>query len=864
MNKDTLKKLLKPEYGIILIIILTGIYFISSPFYLYKDGELYRSEFTRIEPAQLGIVNRNNLNEYFIAQRASTGFYAEFHDFDGTIQSIHEISGATLRNIGHPFSTSLWVGEKAYFSGLRAAEKLVVWEVDFNEKKIQEHFVKNLNILSSLQDTMIIKHSVSFFKPRINNRNKKDIDLYFNGSGYRLLFSESIKDSIYSYFNYELLEDNTEYQKVKEYLNKHLKPDKDFLVYDVFEIISFFNRRNFYFKKYFANINPPCAPVSQIYLLDSFDANEDGNKDLLIRVCHNRFYNDNLICYDVKNDKLLWERNDFHNVKNVEVLDLDRDGENELLFSTYSPCNEIPINFHDIDSKFRNRSYFCILNAEDGSIKEINNKPALIESPRGFYEFRYIPVVDSNKILLGLMARSDFKVKKLLVYDYKSNLLDTLDIEYTNLLGFTKENGKIVVFDNPLDNIRSFRIDQDFNMSSNKMINADQSKLYALLTSFVNIDSKNYNLLFTSGESVLDNSLKQIAKFSCRFRDFTAQSINNSLFFIDYKDDNFCFSRINFIKNRTINPIMINMLVFEFILLLIFLLIKQSIKLPILPIKDNYFIIQRYFGFVYIWRLNGVYSRFFRLPRRMSFNKKTAHKLLYDISDKVQEFYTHSALFVKTKVYKIHTENELSIIQRISHDLKNQIMMIKLQMDEYTDRIKRKQAQEMGSMLETIKEISVASQTLSNFSQINQLYKEKVEINSLIDQILAELQSHEKTDCLQFQSDHDYFITIDKKLIKIALKNLIANALDAIKNDQQIIILVKQVDHLISIIIKNPTEITQEEFEQVEGLGFTTKKTGSGLGIPISRSIIEKHNGKFQIVLKDDYFIVEIYLPYES
>ena len=169
----------------------------------------------------------------------------------------------------------------------------------------------------------------------------------------------------------------------------------------------------------------------------------------------------------------------------------------------------------------------------------------------------------------------------------------------------------------------------------------------------------------------------------------------------------------------------------------------------------------------------------------------------------------------------------------------------------------------MGTILETIKDISQVAQTLSNFSQINELYKEEVSIHSMLDEILMDLYKHPNIDSIEVNIGKEFVLQADEKLLKAALKNIISNALDAVTADGQITILVKQVDHVISIIIKNPTDITQEEFGQVEELGFTTKKTGSGLGIPIARSIIEKHDGKFQILLKDNYFIVEIYLPYD-
>ncbi|HEX38355.1 MAG TPA: HAMP domain-containing histidine kinase, partial [Candidatus Cloacimonetes bacterium] len=189
-------------------------------------------------------------------------------------------------------------------------------------------------------------------------------------------------------------------------------------------------------------------------------------------------------------------------------------------------------------------------------------------------------------------------------------------------------------------------------------------------------------------------------------------------------------------------------------------------------------------------------------------------------------------------------------------------LMIKLQVDEYYNGLKKKKSEKVCSILETIKDISQVAQTLSNFSQINELYKEEVSIHSMLDEILMDLYNHPNIDSIEVNIGKEFVLQADEKLLKAALKNIISNALDAVTADRQITILVKQVDQVISIIIKNSTDIIQEEFEKIEEIGFTTKKTGSGLGIPIARSIIEKHDGKFQVLLQEGYFIVEIFLPY--
>ena len=432
-------------------------------------------------------------------------------------------------------------------------------------------------------------------------------------------------------------------------------------------------------------------------------------------------------------------------------------------------------------------------------------------------------------------------------------------------MGFNKKGKDIVVFDNPLDKLRSFTLGSDFEQKTCNTIDINRSKLVTFLPSLIDIDKQKYNLLLSDKNIVIDNKLREYANFELKFREISLQSFNNSIYFIEDREMDYYFSTIEFIKNRKLNSNMINLFILELFCLIIYLVIKQALSIPIPSAKDNYFVIHSFFGILYTWRLTGAFSRFFKLPKRISLNRQIPYKYLHDLSDQVQEFYTHSALFVKTKVYKIHTEKELSIIQRISHDLKNQLLMIKLQVDEYYNGLKKKKSEKVCSILETIKDISQVAQTLSNFSQINELYKEKVSINSLLDEILIDLYNHPNIDSVEVNIGKEFILQADEKLLKIALKNIISNALDAVEIEKghRIVISVRQVDHVVSIIIKNPTSFDSSKFDEIMKLGFTTKSSGSGLGIPIARSIIEKHDGKFQIMLENQIFIVEIYLPYE-
>jgi signal transduction histidine kinase len=105
---------------------------------------------------------------------------------------------------------------------------------------------------------------------------------------------------------------------------------------------------------------------------------------------------------------------------------------------------------------------------------------------------------------------------------------------------------------------------------------------------------------------------------------------------------------------------------------------------------------------------------------------------------------------------------------------------------------------------------------------------------------------------------------IDSLLIERALVNLIDNAIDASTNDSEVKISVSTEKSGIIIIIKDHgTGMTLETFENLFMPFYTTKNEGTGLGMPISKKVIEAHGGT--LCIKSTHgvgTVAEIRLPY--
>lgn len=109
----------------------------------------------------------------------------------------------------------------------------------------------------------------------------------------------------------------------------------------------------------------------------------------------------------------------------------------------------------------------------------------------------------------------------------------------------------------------------------------------------------------------------------------------------------------------------------------------------------------------------------------------------------------------------------------------------------------------------------------------------------------------------------DMTIRCDRNQIKQVLINFLKNAIEAMPNGGKILIEIKRhSDTKAKIIVKdNGLGIPQHILKQIGQPFFTTKEGGTGLGVMISKQIIENHKGTVHFWSDDKGTIIEIILP---
>ena len=98
--------------------------------------------------------------------------------------------------------------------------------------------------------------------------------------------------------------------------------------------------------------------------------------------------------------------------------------------------------------------------------------------------------------------------------------------------------------------------------------------------------------------------------------------------------------------------------------------------------------------------------------------------------------------------------------------------------------------------------------------------------------------------------DGDIPVNLNKQLYSWTIENLVKNAIDAMKGRGKLTVEISQLEDNIKISISDTGKgIPKKDFNKIFNPGYTTKKRGWGLGLSLTRRIIEDfHDGKIKVL----------------
>ncbi len=218
-----------------------------------------------------------------------------------------------------------------------------------------------------------------------------------------------------------------------------------------------------------------------------------------------------------------------------------------------------------------------------------------------------------------------------------------------------------------------------------------------------------------------------------------------------------------------------------------------------------------------------------------------------------------------------------SVARKLAHEIKNPLTPIQLSIDrlkeKYTDKLKDEKS-EFSKYLETINrqivDIKKLVNEFSDFARMPRPIFKKIFIDDVINRVISFYNMSEKNLDLSLKNNlkTNFSINGDSEQLYRAFLNLIKNSLEAIEEKKQ---KMSNLQGKITLEINRNNEyivikmldngIGFNDINNITKPYFTTKKKGTGLGLPIVSKIINEHNGDINFIKKSEGAEILISLP---
>ncbi|MEH7094719.1 PAS domain S-box protein [Neobacillus vireti] len=241
-------------------------------------------------------------------------------------------------------------------------------------------------------------------------------------------------------------------------------------------------------------------------------------------------------------------------------------------------------------------------------------------------------------------------------------------------------------------------------------------------------------------------------------------------------------------------------------------------------------------------------------------NNRARHIIIRDITErkKTQELLLNSE--------KLNVAGQLAV--GIAHEVRNPLTAIKgfLQLMESEEDRNRPYFEIIQSEMDRIE--LILSELLV-LAKPHELKFEAVDLITLLDNVKTLIDTQAIINGIQIETRynyHNFIINCDPNQLKQVFINILKNAIEAMPEGGKITIEVKQYGfNMVKVFFQDTGKgMPQEILKRVGEPFFTTKEDGTGLGVMISKQIIENHGGTLNIWSDKQGTLIEVILPKAS
>lgn len=201
-----------------------------------------------------------------------------------------------------------------------------------------------------------------------------------------------------------------------------------------------------------------------------------------------------------------------------------------------------------------------------------------------------------------------------------------------------------------------------------------------------------------------------------------------------------------------------------------------------------------------------------------------------------------------------HLSGIAQLARGVAHEIRNPLNFISLSIDHLKEKyrpVETSEKEKFESLITSIKhEIQRLNRLVGDFLDYGKALRltlQEVDIGSLIDDVITLVRAKAERDDIKIHLQFGEVpkLNLDPELIKSCIFNVILNAFQAMPAGGDLAVGTKASDSTAFIIIEDTgIGVSRENLPKLFDPFFSTKSTGLGLGLAMTKRVSEEHGGK--------------------
>ncbi|MEM4326459.1 MAG: ATP-binding protein [Candidatus Pacearchaeota archaeon] len=190
------------------------------------------------------------------------------------------------------------------------------------------------------------------------------------------------------------------------------------------------------------------------------------------------------------------------------------------------------------------------------------------------------------------------------------------------------------------------------------------------------------------------------------------------------------------------------------------------------------------------------------------------------------------------------------MVPSVIHDIRGYLSIIKAQAQlALNGKLEEGTKIRLKKILDQINLIEEIIEEFRDFYKKGEVKRREIKLSEIVEQALAGVSHKIKSDINIIRDIHDSTICVNRIMIRQALVNLLSNAIDAIDQSEKKIIGIasRNINGKTYIwVFDSGKGIPKKLASKLFNTSFTTKDHGTGLGLLITKKIIDAHKAKIR------------------